>query len=108
LAEANEGLSDVARQLTSLLGGGRVEAAFLQMAQPDLREAVDRCVKAGSARIAVLPFFLFPGAHVLEDIPKAVDALRRAYPAVEIVLAPHLGAHPKLAEIAAERLQEVF
>jgi sirohydrochlorin ferrochelatase len=45
---------------------------------------------------------------VLEDIPTAVEALRRDHPGVEILLAPHLGTHPKLAEIAAERLQEVL
>ena len=74
----------------------------------DTVEAVADCVTAGADRIAVQPFFLFPGAHVLEDIPLAVENLRRAYAHVEILLAPHLGGHPKLAEIARDRLQEVL
>jgi sirohydrochlorin ferrochelatase len=108
LAEANEGLEGVARDLRAVLDGGWVEVAFLQLAHPTLAEAVADCIRAGADRIAVQPFFLFPGAHVLEDIPQALENLRRAYAHVEILLAPHLGAHPKLAEIARERLQEVL
>ena len=106
--EANQGLQDAARDLRKLLGGGWVEVAFLQMARPTLDDAVADCVRAGAQRIVVEPFFLFPGAHVLEDIPLALEALRRHYAHVEFLLAPHLGTHPKLAEIAAERLQEVL
>ena len=106
-SEANRDLVEVARRLSALVGSP-VQEAFLQLAEPGLEEAVRRCVEAGARRIAVQPFFLFPGAHVLEDIPRAVEALRAAHPGVTLFLAPHLGAHPKLAEIAAERLQEVL
>jgi sirohydrochlorin ferrochelatase len=108
LPEANQGLAEVAGHLRFLHVGEWVEVAFLQLAQPGLGEVVFQCVQAGADRVVVQPFFLFPGAHVLQDIPAAVEALRRAHPAVEILLAPHLGAHRKLAEIAAERLQEVL
>jgi sirohydrochlorin ferrochelatase len=107
LPEANEALGEVARDLRSLLGGGWVEVAFLQLARPSLPDAVADCVTAGAGRIVIQPFFLFPGAHVLEDIPRAVEGLRRDHRHVEVVLAPHLGSHPKLAEIVCERLREV-
>lgn len=108
LAEANEGLEAVARDLRAVLGGSWVEVAFLQMARPTLDDAVGDCVRAGADRIVVLPFFLFPGAHVREDIPRALDELRRLYAHVSFLQAPYLGAHRKLAEIANERLQEVL
>jgi sirohydrochlorin ferrochelatase len=107
LPEANEALGEVASDLRSLLGGGWVEVAFLQLARPSLFDAVADCVTAGADRIVIQPFFLFPGAHVLGDIPQAVESLRRDHPRVEILLAPHLGNHRKLAEIALERLGEV-
>jgi sirohydrochlorin ferrochelatase len=108
LSDANRALEDVARDLRELLGGGWVEVAYLQLARPTLPDAVAGCVQAGADRIMIQPFFLFPGAHVLEDIPQTVETLRREHPRVEILLAPHLGAHRKLAEIALERLQEVL
>lgn len=106
--EANRALETVAQDLRDLLGDVWVEPAFLQMAPPTLAAAVADCVQAGADRIVVQPFFLFPGAHVLQDIPEAVAELRRLYAHVEILLAPHLGTHRKLAEIAAERLREVL
>ncbi|MBI5017738.1 MAG: CbiX/SirB N-terminal domain-containing protein [Deltaproteobacteria bacterium] len=107
-AEANQGLHDAARDLRAVLGGAWVEVAFLQLAAPTLADAVADCVHAGADRIVVEPFFLYAGAHVLDDIPRALEALRRDYTHVELLQAPPLGIHPKLAEIAAERLKEVL
>jgi sirohydrochlorin ferrochelatase len=93
----------VADRVASLVGAQRVEVAFLQLARPDLAEAVEECVGAGVRRIAVVPFFLSPGAHVLEDIPAAVAALEVRYRDVAFSVAPILAGHPKLAEIVADR-----
>jgi sirohydrochlorin ferrochelatase len=106
--EANHGLAEIAEQLRALRHEGWVEIAFLQLARPSLGDAVFHCVQAGADRVVIQPFFLFPGGHVLQDIPAEVEALRRDHPTVEILLASHLGAHPKLAEIAAERIEEVL
>ena len=105
---ANSALGQIARRVADLLPPGRVEAAFLQLAEPGLGEVVERCIRGGTRRIAVVPFFLLPGAHVLEDIPKEVAALRRRHPGVEITLAPILGEHPKLAEAVADLAREVL
>ena len=108
LPDAGRAMEQVAQDLRDILGGGWVEVAYLQMARPALPDAVAGCVQAGADRVVIQPFFLLPGAHVLEDIPRAAEALRRDHPNVEILVAPHLGTHRKLAEIALERLQEVL
>ena len=108
LAGGTCGLEPVAARVAALLGGARVEEAFLQLAQPNLDEAVARCVAAGAERIVVVPFFLFPGAHVQEDIPQALERLAAVYPRVTLHLAEVLGGHPKLAEVAAERAREAL
>lgn len=107
-AEANAGLEEVARAVASLLPGETVEVAYLQLARPGLAEAVERCVAAGARRIAVVPFFLFPGAHVLEDIPAEAERLRARHPGVAISVGRVLGDHPKLAEAAADRAREAL
>jgi precorrin-8X/cobalt-precorrin-8 methylmutase len=108
LESANRALEEVAQRVAALLGVARVETAFLQLARPGLEEAVERCVRAGARRVAVVPFFLFPGVHVLDDIPHAVAALTARHPGVEMTVTPALGGHPKLAEAAADRVREVL
>jgi sirohydrochlorin ferrochelatase len=108
LASGNQGLHRVAGRVAESLDGTRVEVAFLQLAEPGLEEAVERCFAAGARHVAVVPFFLFPGAHVQEDIPRALSALEARHPGLELRLAGALGEHPKLAEVAAERAREVM
>ncbi len=108
LPAGNQGLHQVAARVAEALAGARVEVAFLQLAEPGLEEAVERCFAAGARRVAVVPFFLFPGAHVQEDIPRALAALEARHPGLELRLASVLGDHPKLAEVAAERAREVM
>lgn len=108
LDSSNRGLHAVARRLAERLPAARVEVAFLQLARPDLDEAARRCVEAGARRVGIVPFFLFPGAHVLEDIPRAVRALREHFPGVTFALAPALGDHPKVIEAAADRAKEIL
>lgn len=108
LPEANAGLEGVGRQVAALLGNTRVEVAFLQMAEPGLSAAADRCAAAGARTIAIVPFFLFPGAHVRDDIPRELEYLRARHPGVAFSVAQALGGHPKLAQAAAERAREAL
>ena len=104
---ANAPLGEIAKMISGELGGCKTVTAFLQLADPLLGPEVDQLVAEGAKRIVVLPFFLFPGAHVREDIPKEIDKLKARHPGVELLLAGHLGADPLLAKIAAARIQEV-
>ena len=108
LESANRGLQEVAAQVAARLHPRKVEAGFLQLAEPGLAEAVERCVAAGATRVVVVPFFLFAGAHVREDIPALLDELATRHPGVELCQADVLGGHEKLAEVATERALEVM
>jgi sirohydrochlorin ferrochelatase len=108
LSEANAGLEAVAGQVAALLGQTRVEVAFLQMAEPGLAAAANRCVAAGAWTIVIVPFFLFPGAHVRDDIPRELEGLRARHPGVTFCVGQVLGGHPKLAQAAAERAREAL
>lgn len=101
VATANEPLLEVARMASERLGGAPVEGAFLQMASPTLAEAVEKLYSIGARRIHVVPFFLYPGAHVTEDIPAEVERLNVLYPSVDFILTGHLGVHPLMADIVA-------
>jgi sirohydrochlorin ferrochelatase len=70
---------------------GAVSVAFLELAEPGIPAALDRCAEQGAREIIVLPYFLAAGTHVAQDIPKALAAFRDRHPEIALRLAPHLG-----------------
>lgn len=84
-----------------------VEIASLQFNKPDLPEALDGVIAQGAKKIVIVPFFLYNGIHMQEDIPAVIRQEKEKFPDVDIVLANHLGADPRLVDIVLERIEEV-
>jgi len=60
-------------------------------------------IAAGYNRLQVVPLFLLPGVHVMEDIPTEVAIAQQALdPELKIALQPHLGTHLGLSGPAAQ------
>lgn len=76
--------------------------AFLELGEPRLAAAVTQALAEGAPRVRVLPLFMAPGAHVREDIPAALDALRAAHPDRVIELLPSLGEDGRFWAALAE------
>ena len=108
VAEANQALYTIAGMLRGLRPGMIVEVAFREQHPPDIQAGIDACVRHGAQRVLLYPYFLFAGAHVLEDLPVEMAEARRRHPGLQLAMGEHLGAHPKLAEIVAERVDEAF
>lgn len=53
--------------------------------------------------IQIVPLFLLPGVHVVEDIPDQVR-IAQQLESMTIALSPHLGTHPGLKSLLASRL----
>lgn len=84
-----------------------VEIASLQFNKPDLPEALEQVIGMGANRIVIVPFFLYYGIHMQQDIPAVIEAEKEKNPGVEIVLANHLGADHRLVDIVLDRIEEV-
>jgi len=53
-------------------------------------------------QILILPLFLLPGTHVIEDIPREVNLARSLLPpTINLQVLPHLGSHGGMFEILA-------
>jgi sirohydrochlorin ferrochelatase len=85
-----------------------VEGAFLQFASPSLSEAANTLVTNGCTRIVVLPLLLFTGQHVTADIPEELERIKGAHAEVEFVYAGNIGPDPRVAHIAADRIEEAL
>ena len=107
VSKANETLRKIARGVKAKGGYDIVQPAFLQFEHPNFAEAVDIIVGMGAQQIIVHPYFLYMGAHVTKDLPFEIGTAKRKYPDIEFILAPHLGYHEKLVDIAVERIETV-
>lgn len=105
-ADANAQLEELARRLAPRLPGTLVRVAHLELAEPNLAEAIDACAAAGATEIWVHPFFVATGRHVGEDIPRQVAACARRYPELAIRVTPPLGLHPSVVDAVLARIAE--
>jgi len=102
----NEGLFKVVEMLRAMGKWDMVDACFLQLAKPGLSEGVKNIVEKGAENIVVMPLLLFSGNHVLKDIPDEIENEKRKYPEIQFFYARNLGADERIAQIAADRIDE--
>ncbi|HJV35684.1 CbiX/SirB N-terminal domain-containing protein [Geomonas sp.] len=106
IAEANDAAREIAARVKKMTDFEIVEVSFREQHLPNIQQGVDSCVAQGATRILLVPYFLYMGAHVLEDLPEELEEAKKRHPGVEMVLGKHLGVHNKLAEIVVERIAE--
>ncbi|MCP4265173.1 MAG: cobalamin biosynthesis protein CbiX [Candidatus Brocadiaceae bacterium] len=102
----NEGLFKIVDILRGMEKWDMVEAGFLQLAKPGLKEVVEDIVGRGAKRVVVMPLLLFSGNHVLKDIPEEIDNERKKFPDVDFCYAKNIGADERIALIASDRIEE--
>jgi sirohydrochlorin ferrochelatase len=104
--DANADLHHLAEALRRQGEYAWVEAAFLELAEPDPDAGAARCLALGAQRVILLPYFLSAGVHVTRDLSAIRDRLTERHPHVEIQLAEPLGRHPLLMQIVRDRVRE--
>jgi sirohydrochlorin ferrochelatase len=68
--DANARLEEIAVGLAPHCPDAIVEFAHMEIAEPSLAAAFERAISRGATEIVVHPFFLSPGRHVSEDLPR--------------------------------------
>jgi sirohydrochlorin cobaltochelatase len=81
-----------------------VGTAALELAPTSLHQQIQRfaeqALAQGYQHLQILPLFLLPGVHVMEDIPAEVAIARQALPSdLSVEIRPYLGSHPQLAQL---------
>ena len=82
--------------------GIRVELAFLEFMQPDLRTCAESLVADRCQRIIVVPMFIARGGHLNRDLPRLVAELQQGNPRIHFELAGAIGE----AEIVVQAMAE--
>lgn len=84
-----------------------VEVGFMEINEPSIPEAIERCVAQGAERVLAVPYFLHTGNHVTDDLPTLLEEAQARYPQVEFLMGDYLGHDPLLADVVAERAAAV-
>ena len=104
--EANLDVLEAARRIGGRGGFDLVEAAFLEIAHPDIAEGFARLVGRGARHVVVHPYFLSPGRHTRGDIPVEVRAAAERHAGVTYQLTEPLAAHRLVIDASVERIRE--
>ena len=106
--EADEIFANIAKMVMGITEFEAVGMGSLQFSKPTFEEGIDEMILTGIEKIVIVPMFIFKGNHVKFDIPEELQKLKNKYPHVEFIMADHIGADARLAEIIEERAKEAI
>jgi sirohydrochlorin ferrochelatase len=104
--QSNELLLEVVEMFRRSGGYSIVEPAHMELAEPSLPVAFDRCVEQGAELVVVHPYFLAPGKHWKHDIPALAAEAASRHPGVRVLVTDPLGLHPLLVEVMRQRIAD--
>jgi len=102
--ESNDMLLSFAELYKEVSQRDIVEIAHMEIAEPTVIQAIEKCQARGASSIIVAPYFLSNGRHVQIDIPEIIEDARAKFPSLDIKLAKPLGMDRMIAEIIEARV----
>ncbi|CAM9368221.1 unnamed protein product [Choristocarpus tenellus] len=96
---ANNMLFEVVERYRSFSKYEVIEPAHMELAEPTIEQAFDRCVEAGAEAVVCHPFFLSPGRHVTSDIPALMETASQKHPGVSWVVSNPLGLQELMPQV---------
>lgn len=104
--ESNDLLLEVVAMFRRVSGLAIVEPAHMEIAEPSIDVAFARCAEQGATMVIVFPYFLSPGRHVSEDIPRLAAQAAERFPDVRHIVTAPLGLHDLMGEIMQQRIAQ--
>lgn len=101
-------LDSVVGMLRARMPDMLIGTAYMEFGERNIESGLNGLISAGVGEIAVVPYFLFDGVHIHEDIPRELEAFRQKNPGVRITMGKTLGADERLADILADRVRETI
>lgn len=83
------------------------EVCFLELAKPTIGEGVERLVKAGATKIAVIPVLLLRAGHYYKDVPQEIEKAKQKFPFIEVSYGEPLGVQDRIVDVLVDRIASV-
>jgi sirohydrochlorin ferrochelatase len=101
---ANRMLEDVAGVLRGMTAD-RVYASHMELAEPTIAQAFNAAVADGADSVFIFPYFLSPGRHSREDIPRLCAEAAAMHPNVRWHCSGPIGLDRMMAELILRRIE---
>ncbi|HAY80440.1 MAG TPA: sirohydrochlorin cobaltochelatase [Planctomycetaceae bacterium] len=83
-----------------------VEPAHMELAEPTINQAFERCVAQGAEVVIIHPYFLLPGRHWQQDIPRLANEAAKRHSGIRYLVTAPLGAHLLMSQIIQARIEQ--
>jgi sirohydrochlorin ferrochelatase len=105
-AESNQMLERVAELFAERFATtyGIVEPAHMELAEPSIATAYAACVRRGATHVIVAPFFLGPGKHWNNDIPRLTAEAAADFPGTRYHVTQTLGIDNLILDLLHKRV----
>lgn len=103
-AEGNQEFLEMVRQLREKNPQRRIDAAFIELAEPNIQTVLDGYADPAPKTVWIMPVLFFAAGHSKVEIPEIVNEARRRLPQVAFHYGAPLGIHPILLDIVHERV----
>ena len=90
--ESNQAVADLVERVAPKLTHkfDLVLPAFLELTTPKIEQQAQILIDQGIKKISLFPYFLAPGHHLVNDLPKMQAQLQSQHPSCEFELIEHL------------------
>lgn len=105
--EAQEIFSNMTELVASKGEYKTVRGAHMELAKPSIEDVVAEMNADGITEVIVVPYFLYKGIHIKEDIPEILEKLSNEYTNMTFKMADPIGYEPLLADILLKRASEI-
>lgn len=103
--ESNQRLLELVELFRQKTHYKTVQPAHMELAAPSMADAFQECVKHDVKLIVVSPFFLLPGKHWQQDIPRLAKEASMACDDIPYLVAAPMGVHELLVDVMNSRIE---
>ncbi|BAC13612.1 hypothetical conserved protein [Oceanobacillus iheyensis HTE831] len=93
-------------QVKKQIGIPLQETCFLEISEPDVGQGINKLLKKGATKIAIVPVLLLRAGHYYQDIPEEVERIKVEFPSIQFTYGEPLGVQTRLTNVLAERVGE--
>lgn len=105
--EGRQAFLDFVAAYQALDNSRPVIPCFLELTEPLIPEAIERCVAEGFTEITALPILLFAARHTKFDVTNELDRAKQCYPFLKFHYGRHFGNTPLLLDLWRSRLAQL-
>lgn len=86
------------------IGDMPLEIAYMEFCDVNIAKGLTNLYNKGVTNIKAVPYFLFEGIHIKEDIPNEINEWLSNHKDVTVTMGETLGTDARLADILVDRI----